>query len=154
MRIVGAGKSETAIEHQARDVKGAATVMVGATWKEVAAAHASVSVKGGSIEDVGAAKSITTGKYAVSVKGALNETFASRKVNAGSDHVESFGGIATYNISGAAKFKGANVVVKAKSKITVKAGGMTLEITPGTITIKGKFDGAKGSVEDGDEKYE
>jgi type VI secretion system secreted protein VgrG len=152
-RLVGASKVETAIEHQARAVQGGSVVVVGATWKAVAGAHASVSVSGASTESVAGTKSITTAKYALAVRGALKETLASRTVSAGGDCIEDFGGVANYKVAGSAKLQGANVVVKAKSKLTIKAGGVTIEMTPGEVTVKGDFQGSVAAVDSGDQKY-
>lgn len=46
------------------------------------------------------------------------------------------------------------MTVRASGSITLKASGITVKITPGSITIDGKFDGKTKSVDDGDEKYD
>jgi type VI secretion system secreted protein VgrG len=152
-RVVGAAKVETAIEHQTRAVSGASAILVAGSWNAVGAAHASVSVGGASVEVVGGPKKVVTGKYFLGVKGALKQNFASRSVTAGASHDEGFNGAASYDISGSASFKGADVIIAADSKLTVKASGITIEITPGAVTIDGKFDGTVASVDQGDEKY-
>ncbi len=141
-RLVGAAKAEAPIEHQSRSVTGASTIAVGAAWKVAAGAHASVSVLGANIETVGGAKNIICGKYNLSVTGAFSETVASRSVNAGGDRGEQFGATATYAIGGSAKLSGADIVFKATAKITIKAGGTTITLTPGSITIDGEFSGS------------
>ena len=152
-RVVGAAKAEAAIEHQTRSVTGGSMVTVGGMWKVAAGAHAGVSVLGASVEQVGGIKNIVCGKYDLSVTGALSETLATRSVSAKGDRGEQFGASATYAIGGAAKLSGADIVVKATSKITLKAGGATLTITPGSITISANFDGAVASEDDGDQSY-
>ena len=152
-RVVGAAKAEAPIEHQSRSVLGASTIAVGAAWNVAAGAHASVSVLGASSEEVGAAKNIVCGKYDLSVTGALSETLASRSVSAQGDRGEQFGASGVYAIGGSAKVSGSDVVFKATAKLTIKAGGTTITLTPGSITIDGEFSGSVASEDDGDESY-
>jgi type VI secretion system secreted protein VgrG len=153
MRVVGAAKAEAAIEHQNRSVTGCSVITVGGTWKVAAGAHAGVSVLGASTELVAGAKNVVCGKYNLSVTGALSETLATRSVKANGDRGEQFGASATYAIGGSAKVSGADVVVKAKARITLKAGGATITITPGSITIDAGFNGTVASEDHGDETY-
>ncbi|WP_437646540.1 type VI secretion system Vgr family protein [Sorangium sp. So ce362] len=153
-RLVGAVKAELAIESHTRSVLGAATVLVGGAWSEKAGLALSVNTAGASTEVVSGAKSIKASKYEVRVRGALKETLASRKIKAGGDRNEIFGAAATYKIGGSAKIKGSEVVVKAKHKITLKASGITVKITPGGITIDGAFDGKSNSVDEGEQNYD
>src|SRR5690606_21278554 len=112
--------------------QGAHTVMVGGSWSTLAGLGASVSVMGANTESVGGAKTIDASKYTLSVRGAYRETLASRKVVAGSDREEGFGAAAKYSISGSATLQGSDITVKATSSITIKAGGVTIKITPGS----------------------
>lgn len=152
-RLVGAAKAEAAIEHSNRAVKGASTVLVGASWNTIAGASASVSVLGASTELVSAVKSIKASRVAFAVKGVLNETLASRKLTAGGDRTESFSGAASYKIAGSAKLSGADITVKATSKITLKAGGVTITITPGAVKISGNVKSAVQNEDSGDITY-
>ncbi|MBK8255239.1 MAG: type VI secretion system tip protein VgrG [Polyangiaceae bacterium] len=153
-RLVGAAKIETGIEHVKRQVLGASTVMVGGSCKMIAGANYGVNVMGAHTETVAGAKKIKASKFGQSVKGALNETLASRKIDAGGDRVEDFTASAGYTIGGSATLKGSDVVVVATGKITVKAGGVTLTIEPGTVTVDGKFKGSVKAEDSGDENYE
>lgn len=81
-RLVGAAKIETAIVHQTRHVTGASTVVVGGSWNETGIVDAAVKVLGASTEVVSGSKKIDAGKYELTVRGALSETFASRKIDA------------------------------------------------------------------------
>jgi type VI secretion system secreted protein VgrG len=153
-RVVAAAKLETAIEHQTRGVTGASTIAVGGSWNAIAGVHASVSVGGASSETVGGPKQVTASQgYISMVKGSLSQTFASRKVEAGSRHDEGFQGTATYDVDGSATIKGANVIFVATSKITLKADGATIEITPSGVKICADFSASVGAVDSGDEEY-
>ena len=152
-RVVGAAKAEAAIEHQDRTVTGASVIAVGGTWSVAAGAHASVSVLGASVEQVGGAKNVVCGKYNLSVTGALSETIATRSVRVKGDRGEQFGASGSYAIGGSAKLSGADIVFKAKGRITLKSGGATITITPASITIDARFSGAVGSEDHGDEAY-
>jgi type VI secretion system secreted protein VgrG len=152
-RVVGAAKSEVAVEHHSRTVAGNATISVGGSTVVAAGAHASVSVLGASVEEVGGAKNILCGKYTLSVTGALNEVLASRSVTAGGDRGEDFGATATYAIGGSAKLSGSDIVFKAKTRIILQADGATITITPSAITIDAVFDGSVASIDDGNVSY-
>lgn len=152
-RMVGGAKVETAIEHQKRHVTGASTMLVGGTWKARGGLHATTSVAGAHTETVGGKKSVKTPKYSLKVRGALNETLASRNVTASGDRGESFGAAALYDVGGSMNVQGADVVVIAKSQITLKAGGATITITPGAVKIEGDYKSSTGAVEDGSVEY-
>jgi type VI secretion system secreted protein VgrG len=153
VRTVGAAKAEAAIEHQDRSVTGCSVVTVGGAWKVAAGAHATVSVLGASIENVGGAKNVVCGKYELGVTGALSETIATRSVSVSGDRGEQFGATASYTVGGSANVSGADVVFKAKGRITLKAAGATITITPASITIDARFNGAVDSEDHGDEAY-
>ena len=152
-RMVGAAKAEAPIEHQLRSVTGSGAISIGGSWIAAAGTHAAVTVLGASIEEVGGAKNIVCGKYNQNVTGALNEVLASRSIKAGGDRGEEFGATGTYAIGGSAKVSGSDIVFKASSKITLKADGATITITPGAISIEAEFDGSVASVDDGNESY-
>ena len=152
-RLVGGAKAETAIEHVVRSVKGVSTVLVGGSWNTVAGASHNVSVSGAATELVAGAKSIKASKYYLKVKGAYNETLASRTVKAGGDRQEGFGAAASYTVGASASIEGSEITIKADSKITIKAGGATITITPGAIKIDGDYKSKVESAEEGDELY-
>jgi len=145
-RLVGAAKAETAIEHQSRHVTGAATTLVGGTWKVASALGDSQQVSGASTLLVaGAKKVVAAGKVQQQYRGILQETLASRKVDARGDYHESFGGVISYQIGAASSLKGAEVTIEATARLSLRAGGCTITITPAKITIDGKFDGSVDS---------
>jgi type VI secretion system secreted protein VgrG len=153
-RLVGGAKAEALIESQSRTVTGASSVMVGGSWNAVAGANAAINVLGASTETVAGAKTITAGRYLVSVRGAMSETLASRSVTAGSHRIEKSAATVSYTIGAGATFKGADVIVTATSGITIKASGVTVKITPSSVSISGEFDGGPSSVDDGDHDYD
>lgn len=152
-RLVGGAKAETAIESVVRSVKGASTSLIGGSWTTVAGVSANVSVSGAATELVSGAKSIKASKYHLAVKGAYNETLASRTVKAGGDRQEGFGAAASYNIGATATIKASEITVKASSKITLQAGGATITITSGAIKVDGDFKSSVASADVGDEHY-
>ncbi len=152
-RLVGGAKAETAIESVVRSVQGAQTVLVGGSWRTVAGVSHNVAVSGAATEVVAGAKSIKGSKYHLAVKGALNETLASRSVTAGGDRGEQFAAAASYSIGASASMKASEVTVKADSKITIKAGGVTVTITSGEIRIDGDVSSKVDSSDAGDQEY-
>jgi type VI secretion system secreted protein VgrG len=152
-RLVGGAKAELDIEHETREVGGASTTLVGGSWNVVAAAQASVSVGGASAELVGGPKKVTTGSYFLEVKGGLKLTLGSWTTKAGASHDLGFNADSAMQIAGSAKIKGSDVTIAAESKLTIKASGITIEMTPSAVTITGRFDGSIASVDQGDEQY-
>lgn len=145
LRVVGALKSELAIQEVSRHVSGVSTVLVGGAWTEVGGVHSGTSVLGASTLNVGGPMEISAKDYSLKAS-ALKEDYASRSVRAGGAHSESFGATAKYGIGGSLSMKGANVYFKADSDITLKASGVTITITPDAIKIKGDFDSSEASV--------
>jgi type VI secretion system secreted protein VgrG len=82
------------------------------------------------------------------------ETLASRKVNAGGDRHEKFGAAGSYKIGGTTTIKGSEVVVEATAKITLQASGITITITPASVTIDGAYKGSGESSDSGKEDYD
>ncbi|MFO0759562.1 MAG: type VI secretion system tip protein TssI/VgrG [Byssovorax sp.] len=152
-RLVGGAKAETAIESIVRSVTGAQTVLIGGSWRTVAGVSHNVGVTGAATELVAGAKSIKASKYALNVKGAYNETLASRSVTAGGDVGEQFAAAASYNVGASATLKGSEITIKATAKITIKAGGVTITITSGAIKIDGDFKSSVESNDAGDQTY-
>jgi type VI secretion system secreted protein VgrG len=153
-RMVGAAKMVAPIEHQSLLVMGASSIAVGGSWRQLSGLAAAVDVGGASAENVAGAKSITTPKYAVSVKGALTENLASRNVMAGTDAIDAASSKAILRCASSVKVKGADVIFTAQTKIKIEAGGVTLTITPGSVTIAGKFDSSQSALDDSDEAYD
>jgi type VI secretion system secreted protein VgrG len=153
-RLVGAAKMVAPIEHQSQLVTGPATIVVGGSWSQLSGLSAAVDVGGASAETVAGAKSIKCLTYGLSVKGAFAETFASKKVESGADTIDAASSRASVSAGGGIDIKGADVVFVAQTKIQIKAGGVTLKITPGSVTINGKFKSSQSAVDDSNESYD
>jgi type VI secretion system secreted protein VgrG len=149
-RAVGALKSEVAIQEVNRHVTGVSTVMVGGGWTEVGGLSSATSVLGASVLKVGGPISVKAKEYSLKAS-ALKESYSSRSVKAGAKRSEEFGAAVKYTIDGALSMKGSAVFFAAKSKITIKASGVTVTITPSSIKIKGDFDSSEASVVTGEE---
>lgn len=149
MRLVGAAKMEVAIEGASRAVKGASTLLVGGAWNIKTGKAHGVKVSGANTELVSGAKSVKGTKVSWKIKGALSETYASRSIKAGAEREEGFGAALDYSVGGATKMKGATVTFKAESKITIKAGGVTIEITPSEVKIDGDVKTTVETADDG-----
>jgi type VI secretion system secreted protein VgrG len=128
--------------------------LVGGTWSVVSGTTNNINVSGASTELVGGVKSISSRSYTASVRGALAETFASRRVEAGGDREEGFGAAASYGISGATNIEGSDVTVTATARIKLEAGGVTVTITPASIEVSGDFKGDVEDLDSGKVEYE
>jgi type VI secretion system secreted protein VgrG len=153
-RVVGGAKAEVCVQSHGRVVTGASSVVIGASWTEIGGLSCAVSVGGVNKEEVGGAKNVKALAYGIGVKGLCKESYGSRSQTASTDIIDDFKTTATYDVSGSATFKGADVIVAATDKITIKAGGMTVTITSGDVTIDGKFDSSQASVDTCSEDYD
>jgi type VI secretion system secreted protein VgrG len=154
-RLVGAAKTEAAIESVGRSVTGVSTVLVGGAWEANAGLEANINVLGANAEEVGALKSIIAGKdYILKVTGALTSTFASQSITGDGGVGEDYLLEASYKAGGSMKVKGGDIVFQAKNKITISASGITVTITSDTVKIDGQFKGSPNSSEQGSGSYD
>ncbi|MCC6556957.1 MAG: hypothetical protein IT372_28730 [Polyangiaceae bacterium] len=144
-RIVCGIETQIPIEHQTRFVEGGSLVVNAGQWMTTAGASAGVAVGGASGLHVGGPMVIDCSGYSISVKGMLWEKYASRSVTASGAYGDTFRGFGTYDIKSTAGFTGSEILVEATAKLTIKAGGVTVEMTPAKITVNGTFDGSVGS---------
>jgi len=125
-------------------------------WWELERASGCTGVRLGGRRERGARrrpKKITTGSYFLEVKGGLKLTLGSWTTKAGASHDIGFNAGSAVQIAGTAKIKGSDVTIAAESKLTIKASGITIEMTPSAVNITGRFDGSIASVDQGDEQY-
>lgn len=151
-RTVGGMKNETAIEEQNRHVTGAHTVVVGAGWAEMGGLSSAVSVLGASSLTASGPFSVQTASYSLSA-GNLTEEYGSKTESAQGDRTFEATGALSLAAGGALSIQGSMVVFKASS-IEVSAGGVTIKLGGGNITIDGKLDTSGASVVTGDEKHD
>ncbi|UQA63177.1 type VI secretion system Vgr family protein [Polyangium aurulentum] len=145
-RAVGGLEAVLAIQEASRHVTGASTVLVGGSWTEIGGLSAATSVLGASTLGVAGPMSIRAKDYSLKAS-ALKETYASKRVTAGGKRVESFSAAAKYSVGGSMKISGGGgVYFKATSKITLKASGATITITPSSIKVKGALDASGSSI--------
>jgi type VI secretion system secreted protein VgrG len=153
LRSVGALKAEVAIQEVNRHVSGVSTVVVGGSWTEIGGLTSSVSVLGASALTAGGPMSVNAKDYSLKAS-LLSETYAVKSVSAKGKRVEAFGGSAKYGVGGTMRMKGAAVFFKAASKITLKASGASITITPSAIKIRGAFDSSEASIVTGKDQNE
>lgn len=144
-RVVGAAENVIAIQETNRHVTGASTIVVGGTWTEIGGLTASTGVLGASTLKVDGPMSIKAQNVSINATTLSEKYDGVYKGHAGGKLT---GESATVKLKagGAMKVKGADVLFKASAKIVVKAGGVTITITPSSIKVKGKVKGDSTSV--------
>ncbi|MGK3986471.1 type VI secretion system tip protein TssI/VgrG [Sorangium sp. So ce136] len=152
-RFVVGAEAQLPVEHQTRFVGGGSLVLNAGGWLTSAGGSAGFAVGGAAALHVGGVMLIEGAQYALNVKGFLSEKYASRTVTAGGSVAETFRGSGTYEIKGDARLAGSEVVVEARAKLTLKAGGVVVEMTPGGITVRGQFKGQCSSVQGKNTSY-
>jgi type VI secretion system secreted protein VgrG len=144
-RMVGGAENIVAIQETNRHVTGASTIAVGATWAEVGGLSAATGVLGASTLTAGGPLSVNASKVSINAS-ILSETYAGLyKAHAGAKFMAEAPMI-KLQAGAALSAKGADVFFKAKNKIQIRAGGVTITITPGSIKVKGKLKGDGTSV--------
>ncbi len=144
-RVVGAAENVVAIQETNRHVSGASSIAMGGTWAEIGGVSASMGVLGASTLTVGGPLSIRAPNVSINAT-TLSESYAGLyKGHAGGKLTVTAPSV-TLKAGGALKAKGADVFFKASSEISIKAGGVTITITPGSITVKGDLKGDSTSV--------
>ena len=109
-------------------------------------------VAGAAVIGVADAQVISTGGYALTVRGLYFESYGVRTASSKSRFGESCGKV-TYDITGAASYTGSSVVIEAGAMLTIKASGLTITMTPASITVQGNYQVSGSSVEDGIHRY-
>jgi type VI secretion system secreted protein VgrG len=144
-RIVGAAEDVVAIQETNRHVTGASSIAVGSTWAEIGGVSASIGVMGASTLTVAGPLSVSASNVSINPS-ILSETYAGLYRGHAGAKLTIKAPTIKLQAGGACKIKGADVFFKAKSKIVVKAGGVTITILPGSIKVKGKLKGDSTSV--------
>ena len=152
VRIVSAAKVEAAVEHLTAFTQGASSLVVGASMLTGAAMSESVTVGGGAIVNVAGPMTVNCSGYGLDVKGIHSESYATYQGKAGGTVAETFGKF-THEVRGGARIAGADVVIQAGAQLTIKAAGVTIKMTAGSIHIQGNLEGAGSAVEDGTHQY-
>ncbi|WP_437731314.1 type VI secretion system Vgr family protein [Sorangium sp. So ce1335] len=152
VRVVGGAKQEIGIEHQSVFTNGISTLLVGGPVNTTGGLSESVGVAGAAVIKVSGAQTIATGSYGLTVRGLYAESYASRSATAAGNVAESFGKV-TYASKGAASITGSEVAIQAIAKLTIKAQGVTVTMTPASITVSGDYDSSTSSVEEGIHYY-
>lgn len=151
-RLVGGAKQEIGIEHQSVFCVGTNTVAVGGALNVQAGPNESVGVAGAAVHKISGNHTFNAGTYDLKVRGIYAESFASRTATTSANIGESYGKI-TYDFGGAASYTGSAVVIEAKGRLTIKASGATIVMTPGSITVQAAYDGSTKSFEEGMHRY-
>jgi type VI secretion system secreted protein VgrG len=152
MRLVVGKKGEAPIEHHSVFTKGMSTWLVKGGIDTKAALAESVSVAGAAITKVTGPMRVYAPKYQLSVKGIYAENFGHHRARGDGNVAESYRA-AKLHMKGASSMDGGDVSIEAKAKLVIKASGVTVTMTPGSIEISGDFEGMTASMEDGNHKY-
>jgi type VI secretion system secreted protein VgrG len=152
VRVVGGVKQEIPIEHQSVFTQGVSNLLVGGSLSTKTGVAEAVGVAGAAVIKVSGLQAINAATYALTVRGLYLESYGSRTATSKSRLGESCGKV-TYDITGAATYTGSSVVIEAGAMLTIKASGLTITMTPGSITVQGNYQVSGSSVEDGVHRY-
>ncbi len=136
-RTVAALQCVTAIAGYQRKVVGSSTTKVGAAWTEVAGTSRASTCGGSRIETIGALKLIKAKAMALNCGAAYAANAGSYSVQCGGSRTDSAKAAIAVQAGGGMSVKAANIVIEAKSKLVMIAGGVTIKLSKaGEVSIK------------------
>jgi len=137
VRTVAGLKIEACVESESRKVMGGLVVQVGGSCSVKTKAGYDLNVAGVSHQNVAGLKCIGAEESSEKVLGTLNEEIEDDlNQQAGTSIVSTYKNNLTLDVGGPIHAEGANIIFKAKT-ITVKAGGVTIRLADGKISIDG-----------------
>jgi type VI secretion system secreted protein VgrG len=152
IRIVVGAKGEAAIEQQTITTKGVMALAIGGSLNVKALLSEAIGVGGLSTVGVSGAQNINCEDFGLTVRGIYSENFANRTATASGNIGDSFKAL-SFTMRAGALFQGSDVAFEASARMIIKGSGCTVTITPGAIVVKGEYDGATASVEEGNHEY-
>jgi len=136
-RDVGALQSITGIAGCDRKVVGDSKTTVSAAWAETIGGSRMVSVGASFDEKVAALKFIKAKSVGVSAGAAYSMTAAAESVTAGGARTDAAKGAVAITAGGGMKVKAKDIVITASSKLVVRGGAISIELTSGgSVSIK------------------
>ncbi len=147
-RTVGGLQSVTAIAGYQRKVKTSSTVSVGGAMVETAGGSKGTQIGGSYTETIGAVKMIKAKMMQVSCGAAYALTCASQTVKCGGGRIDKAKGAVAVTAGGPMKVKAASIAISATSKLVLRGGSCTIElssdgsvkISAPNVTVKGVKD--------------
>jgi type VI secretion system secreted protein VgrG len=134
-RTVGALQSVTGVAGYQRKVVGQSRTTAGA-WMEAAAQSRASQCGGARLETIGGLKLVKAKTAAVDCGAAHVVNAGTERVSVGGNRTDNAGTALLINAGGGLSIKADNINITAESKIVLRVGGSSLELTPSTITLK------------------
>ncbi|WP_342378040.1 type VI secretion system tip protein VgrG [Myxococcus stipitatus] len=135
-RTVGGLQAVTGMTGYERKVVGSSKTTVGAAWLEACTDGRMSTCGTARTETVGALKMVKAKTVAVSAGAAYALTAASEKVKCGGNRVDKSEVALAITAAGGLSVKAENINISGKSKVVLRVGGSTVEITPTGVKIK------------------
>lgn len=134
-RSVGGLQCITGVGGYARVIGGSSQTTVGALRALICARSLGSSCGGTRVETVGAVKMVKAKTLAVSCGAAYSQQCAAQTAKVGGDRTDSAAAIVV-NAGGGVKLKGTDVNITGETKVVLRVGGTSIELTPSSVTIK------------------
>ncbi|MFY1829221.1 type VI secretion system Vgr family protein [Myxococcus fulvus] len=135
-RTVGGLQAVTGLAGYERKVVGASKTKVGAAWLEATADSRMSTCGTARVETVGALKMVKARTVAVSCGAAYSLSAASEKVKVGGNRVDKAEIALAITAGGGLSVQAENINITGESKVVLKVGGSTVEVTPSGVKIK------------------
>jgi type VI secretion system secreted protein VgrG len=143
-RTVGALQCVTGVAGYSRTIAGASSTTVGGVLAVVCARSVGSSCDGTRIETVGALKLVKAKTVAVNCGAAYAQQCVAQTAVVGGARTDSAAAI-VMNVGGGVRIKAADVNITGESKVVLRVGGTTIEVKPGSVTIKSSRIDLKGA---------
>jgi type VI secretion system secreted protein VgrG len=143
-RTVGGLQSVTAVAGYQRKVVGQSQTTVGAAWIEACATSRASTCGGARIETVAGLKMVKAKTASVNCGVAHVLNAASVRTKVGGNRVDDAGAALLITAGGGLSVKADNINITGKTKVVLRVGGSTLELTPGSVKLKSSSVDLKG----------
>lgn len=134
-RTVGALQCITGVAGYARVITGASSTTVGGVRALACARSLGTSCGGARTETVGALKMVRAKTVAIACGAAYAQQCAAQSARVGGDRTDSAAAIAL-NVGGGVKGKAADINLTGTTRVVLRVGGTTVEVTPAGVTFK------------------
>jgi type VI secretion system secreted protein VgrG len=118
---------------------------VGGAWLEICAGSRSSKTGGARIETIGALKMVKAKSVSVACGAAYTLNCASESATCGGDRVDKASGAVAITAGGGLSVKASNVNISGETKVVLRVGGTSIEVTPGSVKIKSPSVDVKGA---------
>jgi type VI secretion system secreted protein VgrG len=152
VRLVGLDKTIVPLEHESLFAQGGSGFIVGGSLDQWSAFYQETSVALSSFVKISGPQAVSCDSWSQTIQGLWRQQYRAQEIHADGNVSFEFGK-SQLTIRGDVSLTSDAVVFEAESQLTIKADGLTIEMTPTSIEVRGDFQSSTSSVEEGKHRY-